>query len=354
MSRLPRTRILSLIACVATLAVGSLVSVEPAAAAPGRVIAEERLIAAQGGEVRAPNGASLIVPARVMSRNGKARIVALGKGRYDFHISVPWRGVVGVSLPLKGRSDAILHRVGGAWFPEGPRGERIVWVDRLSWFSTLKNKAVKALCLSWNARKIVSCLVQKGIVAVNKEIGLWIARQISESCAAAVIAAGFTGGPLSAFTTVINEPPCVPVVSAPGVPQAPPAPAPAPPTSPAPPTQPVPPIPAPPAPPPPAPTAARGFVIGDAFLGGTWARTDPNNGTWHSRSNPPANGAYWYPNNLGVAVDCARSAASYTVKFVGGGTQTWTTWFHVTDGKWYPSAASNGINTDGQHGLPSC
>lgn len=123
---------------------------------------------------------------------------------------------------------------------------------------------------------------------------------------------------------------------------------------------PAPPVPAPaprpstPAAPPTSPTpVVRGFTIEDSYLGGTWARTDPNNGAWYSKGNRPGNGAYWYPNGLGVGVDCARTAAPYTVT-IAGRKETWNTWFHVTDGKWYPSAASRGVNVNGLQGLPGC
>jgi hypothetical protein len=99
---------------------------------------------------------------------------------------------------------------------------------------------------------------------------------------------------------------------------------------------------------------ARGFHISDSFLGGTWARTDPNDGTWYSNGNRPPNGAYWYPNGLGVAVDCARRAGGYTVHWADGHTETWNVWFHVTDGKWYPSAASAETTANDTYGLPGC
>ena len=97
-----------------------------------------------------------------------------------------------------------------------------------------------------------------------------------------------------------------------------------------------------------------GFHIGDSFYGGTWARTDPCDGVWHPASARPTNAAYWYPNGLGVAVDCARVGAAYSVHLVDGRTQTWSTWFHATDGKWFPSAAANETTHDGAYGLPSC
>lgn len=115
-------------------------------------------------------------------------------------------------------------------------------------------------------------------------------------------------------------------------------------------TTPAPPPSTAPAPPP----GVVGFHIEDDYYGGTWARTDPNDGTWHTRSDPPANGAYWYPNGLGVGVDCARSAAPYIVRYADGHYQTWTWWLHVTDGKWYPAAATQEIFTDGNPGVADC
>jgi hypothetical protein len=147
---------------------------------------------------------------------------------------------------------------------------------------------------------------------------------------------GRASGLLASFTLEGAPPTAMPTPS--------PAPAPGTPASPSP-AQPTPLAP---------PSAPKGFTIGDFFLGGTWARNDPNNGTWHSKGNPPANGAYWYPNGLGVGVDCARAAAAYTVHFAGGRTETWNTWFHVTDGKWFPSAAASETSVNGFYGLPAC
>lgn len=118
--------------------------------------------------------------------------------------------------------------------------------------------------------------------------------------------------------------------------------------------QPLAPVPTSPSPQPQSPGQARGYHIEDYFYGGTWARTDPNDGGWFRQNNRPANAAYWYPNGLGVGVDCARAAANYVVTWADGHKETWNTWFHVTDGKWYPSAATHEINANGFFGLPSC
>lgn len=116
---------------------------------------------------------------------------------------------------------------------------------------------------------------------------------------------------------------------------------------------------APPAAPAPAPVPApapapRGLHIEDVFYGGTWARAEPDDGTWHSRGSVPANGRYWFANGLGVAVDCTRQAASYPVRFADGRRETWSNWGHVTDGTWVPVATFQEINTDGDLGLPRC
>jgi hypothetical protein len=132
------------------------------------------------------------------------------------------------------------------------------------------------------------------------------------------------------------------------------------------PTPPVPtPTPTPPPPPAPGgnPVFNGGYVIQDDYLGGTWPRTDPNDGTWYSHSNRPANAAsYWWANGLGVGFACGAHAAGYYVRFADGHRETWNTWFRSTDtwggrvvGLWVPSAVAAGIVTDGlPPGMPTC
>jgi hypothetical protein len=103
----------------------------------------------------------------------------------------------------------------------------------------------------------------------------------------------------------------------------------------------------------PAPPSTEGFTIDDSFYGGTWARTDPNDGTWYAHSQPPPNAAYWYPNGLGVAVDCVREAAPYDA-VVYDQHQTWYWWAHVTDGKWVPVVVFSTVWSDGDQGLAHC
>lgn len=101
------------------------------------------------------------------------------------------------------------------------------------------------------------------------------------------------------------------------------------------------------------PGPQRGFNVEDSYLAGTWARRDPDDGTWHSRGNPPGNAAYWFANGLGIAVDCARSAAPYEVKFADRREQ-WSWWLHVTDNTWIPAAAVRESSSDGPQGVRAC
>jgi surface antigen len=105
---------------------------------------------------------------------------------------------------------------------------------------------------------------------------------------------------------------------------------------------------------PPSSPTPEGFMIEDDIYGGTWARTDPDNGTWYAHSTPPPNGAYWYPNGLGVAVSCAESAAAYSV-VIRGVHETWSWWAHVTDGKWVPTVVFSSVWANGlPAGLSQC
>jgi hypothetical protein len=103
----------------------------------------------------------------------------------------------------------------------------------------------------------------------------------------------------------------------------------------------------------PTPPTSQGFFIEDSIYGGTWARTDPDNGTWYDSAHRPPNAAYWYPNGLGVAVNCTVQAAPYTA-IIYGQAQTWDWWAHVTDGKWVPVVVFSTVWSDGGQNLPMC
>ena len=100
---------------------------------------------------------------------------------------------------------------------------------------------------------------------------------------------------------------------------------------------------------PPPPTATA--TIQDYYYGGTWARSDPNNGTWYKKDRQPPNGAYWMNNGTNQTVNCTRSAASYQVRFEApapdGHYETWYWWVRMTDGNWFPVAVTQQIKTDG-------
>jgi hypothetical protein len=235
---------------------------------PGaKLLAGGTVTPAAGGIIRAPNGVALTVPPGVVTESGIATIAVLSHARYDIHINASWSGQVAVTLPLTGRSDAILHDVGGEWVAEGSGpGQRLVWVTQLSLFSTLANKAVSVLCLTWDPRKLLTCLALKSLKYIDKSLALWIAQKLDDSCLVHLIVSGFYGPenvPLAMFSG-----PCVGSAGDPAGPaspqpnpQGPPA-APAPRSSnPPPPTAPPPPpVSSSPAPAPPGPATYRYYV----------------------------------------------------------------------------------------------
>jgi hypothetical protein len=98
----------------------------------------------------------------------------------------------------------------------------------------------------------------------------------------------------------------------------------------------------------------RTYVVRDAFGTGTWAETDPCNGTWYPPDRTPPNARRRLPNGYLVTVDCARVAAPYAVRFTSGGSATWTTWLHTRGGLWIPNVGMWQVPHDGLAGLPAC
>lgn len=91
------------------------------------------------------------------------------------------------------------------------------------------------------------------------------------------------------------------------------------------------------------------LTISDTYYGGTDGSPAPSS-TWG-----PQAGAYWYPNGLGVAVDCVTTGPSYDVKFASGASETWSTYFHVTDGRYVKAGAVQETSSDSDtFGLPTC
>jgi hypothetical protein len=393
LSRAYRGRWASNPVCAAVLAVVASVllcgSLAQSATAQGRVLARERITVAGGGDIDAANGWNLYVPPRTVKRDGYGSITALGRGRVAIAISVPWHGSVEVTGPLRKSTEVVAHDVGGVWVPEGSRlGQRTVWVTQLSPFSIsgLLGKIQDALCLSildGDVPGFLECLAEKGISWLNSELISWVFSKVSNSCASSLIADGISasggkGISIAVLKGALNGASCSETASSPGGggtstgssgppipvsstpvnngglqgptvnPQGPttnPQPNPAPTPSPT-------PTPAPnPGPP---PTSTEGFFIEDDIYGGTWARTNPDEGAWYPKDTRPPNGAYWYPNGLGVAVSCAESAAAYEV-IVYGVHETWSWWAHVTDGKWVPTVVFSTVWSDGlPSGLSAC
>ncbi len=193
-----------------SVAVVLLLAAPVAGASPahGRLLARQYVTATSGGAVTAAPGIQLYVPPGTMKKNGYVAIVAHPHHRYALNINVPWSGSVRVTLPLRSRSDAVLHRLGNVWIPEGTRrGEASVWVDHLSLFSTLASKVAGALCLDWSFQKVLACLAEKGIQWIDKSLATWIAQKISSSCTAAVIA---DAGGYGVAITLFKSSACVP------------------------------------------------------------------------------------------------------------------------------------------------
>jgi hypothetical protein len=276
--------------------------------------------------------------------------------------------------------------LGGRWIQESQRaGQRTVWVHHLSLLGsakdavgTLKAKALKGLCLSSTPSVVLSCLAKKGLKKVPSMIVVELLSLLpgpQNSCVRHIIEheiGGALEGPAGIVTGALVAAfsgPCVGKASSPGCGAG---------------CQPYddghndngstpgtsapPPPPTPPAgggnPPPATNTPfTGGYTISDAYLSGTWPRTDPWNGTWYSQSNRPPNGAsYWWKNGLGVGFSCGMHAASYTVSFAGGRKEIWNTWLRSTDmyggrvtGLWVPSATLSGLNVNGTPpGMPTC
>jgi hypothetical protein len=184
-----------------------------AKAARGHVLARQYLRSEVGGYVRARSGESIFVPPGVMSRAGFVTITAHGPGVYDVHVGAPWHGTVAISMPLRRRTDTILHNVGGVWLTEGQRqGERTVWVTQLSWFTTLVSKAVDkvsgALCLSFSLSEIADCVVQKVGSHVDGKLVSWIESKLPQNCVVQLVASGVgsvAGGPAAVVLSIIKQ-----------------------------------------------------------------------------------------------------------------------------------------------------
>ena len=104
-----------------------------------------------------------------------------------------------------------------------------------------------------------------------------------------------------------------------------------------------------------APADAKTLTILDSNLGGTWSRSDPNQGgTLPAEPSKPSNGVTWYPNNRTLRANCYSRAASYPVHYKDGHTENWTSWLRLTDNTWVPSAVMSEIHNENPTGLNAC
>jgi len=176
-------------------------------------VARQYVQADVGGFIHARSGESIFVPPGVMTRSGFVTITARARGVYDVHIAAPWHGTVAVSIPLRRRTDTILHDVGGVWLAEGvSRGERTVWVTQLSWFTTLVSKSVDdvkgALCLSFTLPEIAECVLRKLGAHIEGKVVSWIESKLPQNCVVQLTVAGVTGaagGPKGAVVSIIKQ-----------------------------------------------------------------------------------------------------------------------------------------------------
>jgi hypothetical protein len=311
------------------------------------------------------DGAELYVPPGTLNEPRAEATIRRVRGRgLEFTVQGAWHGRVRITMPAHTDAGIVMHDISGTWVEQGEPGQRTVWVNQLSvfsWLGGLPGKVASKLCLTLNPKSFISCLLQKGLKKIDNKLLSWLAglAGVSNQCAQDLIA---SGGFVSDLWTIITSSACegqagetgpVPTLSPASAPTPPPvsipAPTPTPVSTPAPPlaggssAQPPTSSPEPSAPP---STSTEGFFIEDDIYGGTWARTDPGDGTWYPRSAPPPNGAYWYPNDLGVAVSCAESAAPYEA-VIYGVHERWTWWAHVTDGKWVPTVVFSTVWSDG-------
>lgn len=103
-----------------------------------------------------------------------------------------------------------MHNIDSVWVPEGTSsGQDTVWVNHLSLFSPASalSKVANNLCIVWDKVAFLKCLVSKGLSVISKQLALSLAKDISDTCAAHLIASASGGklGPASiAIGTVIG------------------------------------------------------------------------------------------------------------------------------------------------------
>lgn len=94
-------------------------------------------------------------------------------------------------------------------------------------------------------------------------------------------------------------------------------------------------------------------TVADSFCAGTWQRSAMSGGAWGCQGAATAEGVAWTENGAELDYVCSTPGGSYTVRFAGGSTQTWSWWLQLDNGNYVRSAAMQQIDVDGPYG-PQC
>jgi hypothetical protein len=141
-----------LFGCACAAAIWASTATADATVRRGHLLARQYVAASTGGAVATRQGIQLYVPPGTMKRDGYLTITAFSHHRYDLHIAAPWSGSVRVTLPLRSKTDAIIHRLGNVWVPEGTRrGFRPAWVVSSRWCEPARG--LRARCGRVTARR---------------------------------------------------------------------------------------------------------------------------------------------------------------------------------------------------------
>ena len=157
------------------------------------VLAATAITPSRGGKVSA-HGASLVVPAHAVDHATKAEIRDAGDSIVDLSVSGGFKRRVTVTMSLEGPSDVIIHYVNDGWRIESSRpGDGTVVVDHLSPFSTLQKLSKHAPCFKTGvAKKIVNCLIARGITTVSMKFISWLADEtgVTSDCTERLLGSG--------------------------------------------------------------------------------------------------------------------------------------------------------------------
>jgi hypothetical protein len=155
------------------------------------LLAETFMEPLTGGSLSTSAGVAINVPGGVMKRAGYVKIFELARGVYYLHIYAPWQGSVTVTVPIRGPSDRVVHKVAGIWVNESQApGQATVTVTRLSSFISalgkVVNKVAGKLCLTTNLTHLIECAAGH----IDSKLKSWIESKLPHNCAAQLAEAG--------------------------------------------------------------------------------------------------------------------------------------------------------------------